>query len=333
MTQELIENNDENKSEAVQIAGNIPISMKLVQSIYNEVTGKTEKLSKILRDHHEICFEDINQLNIKINQLYEQYNVVAKNCSVTIYHIDDCKEQFSSFERFKIYDKSSTSPCENIRLTYDFLIKLPGAPKVQPYKIEIDIHSRTAIRKRALNEHGIPKGILRIFASRTANIEIEYVDYTVARTFLVAIEHWYASVRKNKSSAIIEIAQKFSAHAPFLLKNITAAIVIFSFFSQRKTILGANPSLETVFCASLIAFGSVYILSSIAKFFGQALETAIDSYQASSSLRLNRGDESAITEFERHNSKTIIAMAASIVGAITINIISGCIAKLIGVET
>tara|TARA_R110001592_G_C13044445_1_gene739594 strand:+ start:809 stop:1237 length:429 start_codon:yes stop_codon:yes gene_type:complete len=134
MTKGIIERNESDENQVVNIGDNLPVSMKIVQSIYNEITGKTERLSQTLRNNHDITFNDLKQLNIKIRQLYEQYNVVSKNCAVTVFHVNDCKEQFSSFERFEIYDSSNTSPCENVRLEYNFLIVLPGTQKAQPYK-------------------------------------------------------------------------------------------------------------------------------------------------------------------------------------------------------
>jgi hypothetical protein len=333
MSQDVIESKGENESETVRIGENLPISMKLVQSIYNEITGKTEKLSRSFRDDHEINFEDINQLNTKITQLYEQYHVISKNCAVTIYHIDDCSEQFSSFERFKMYDSSSMSPCENIRLAYDFLVKLPGTQKVQSYKIEIDIHSRAAMRKRAFREHGLPRRIIRVFASRTANVDIEYIDYTVARTFLFAIEQWYASVNKNKSSWVMKKLQDFSSHLPFAFKVVTSIVVLASFYRNKDILLTQAPSLSSLFSACLAAFGAVYVSGLVVAVLGRFCEEAFDSHQAVSSLDLNRGDKASINEFKENNSKSILLIILSTGAAIAVNVFSSYLSSILGLGT
>ena len=116
MSQEIIEQSEKEDNSSISVGNGRMVSMQAIQDIYNEITGKTEKLSKSYRNDHKTSFEVIEQLNIKIYQLYEQYNIIEKNCNVTLYHIDDCKEVYSSFERFKLYDRSSTSPIENIRL-------------------------------------------------------------------------------------------------------------------------------------------------------------------------------------------------------------------------
>ena len=66
-----------------------------------------------------------------MTQVCEQYNIEAQNTSVTVYHLDDTKEAFSSFERFRIYNQSATSPVESVVLKYNFLIVLPRTRKAQ----------------------------------------------------------------------------------------------------------------------------------------------------------------------------------------------------------
>jgi hypothetical protein len=168
------------------------VSMQTVQHIYNELTGRSEELARSYTINHCTSFEDICQLNIKICQMYEQYNIASKNCSVTIYHVDDQKQTFSSFERFEMYDRTTPSPVENLRLEYNFLIILPQVKKPQSYQIEINIHSRAAIVQRAKKENPLPPGFfLAVLAERTARMKIKYIDYTVARNFQLAIDSWF----------------------------------------------------------------------------------------------------------------------------------------------
>src|SRR5262245_41541221 len=89
-----------------------PVSMTDLQAIYNEITGKSEERSKHYNSAYRVSFTDLEQLHSKLEQACEQYSVESKTISVTIYHLDDTKETFSSFDRFRLYNKSSTSPVE-----------------------------------------------------------------------------------------------------------------------------------------------------------------------------------------------------------------------------
>lgn len=331
MSNEIIEKNEGGENQVVKIGDNTSVSMKLVQSIYNEVTGKTETLSKVLRDNHEVEFNDIRQLHTKVRQLYEQYNVVSENCSVTVYHVNDCKEQFSSFERFEIYDASNTNPSENVRLEYNFLIILPETKRAQPYKITIDLHSRVALRKKAESEHGIARQIIRIIASKTGNIEVEYVDYTVARNFMVAIDQWYSSIRKNRSSKIVEYLQDKSLHFQFFSKVLTSVVVIMVIFYNREHFIQEDSTLDVLFSIGLVSFSAVYLSGIIAAKIGSACEQAIDSHQVISGLILNRGDEAALDDFKEANKKSKVKLLLSVGGLVLVNFITTLLVNFLGI--
>jgi len=115
------------------------VSMQLVQDVYNEITGKTEEITKGYKPDYIIKIEDISQLNTKITQLYEQYYIQSSNCSVTIYYEEDQKQVYTSFERFMLYDSSQLSPTESILLTYEFMIVLPKTKRVQTYSLSVRI--------------------------------------------------------------------------------------------------------------------------------------------------------------------------------------------------
>jgi len=306
-----------------------PVSMKVVQSIYNEITGKTEKIGRSLSDDHDIDLGALKQLNHKINQILEQYNVVGKNCSVTLFHVDDCKNQYSSFERFELYDSSSMSPCENVQLKYNFLIVLPETKQPQSYKITVNLHSRVALKQKAESEHGISRRIIRMVSRRTGQYDIEYVDYTVARNFQTAIDQWYSSVVKGKESKIIQSLQDKSEHFDSIFRILTVAILSIAIFENAASLIGESPTLQSVFLAGLFSFSSIYLLGMIAFKLGSFAERSIDGHQAISGLRLNIGDKKAFESFTNSNSKSLKGAVWSAALVVAINVFSTYISSLL----
>jgi hypothetical protein len=92
------------------------ISLQTLQGIYNELTGKSETVSKSYSKPIRAKFADLEQLNHRISQACEQYNVISGNCSVTVYYVDDTTDRFSSFDRFKLHNAGSTSSVESVLL-------------------------------------------------------------------------------------------------------------------------------------------------------------------------------------------------------------------------
>ena len=159
---------------------------------------------------------------------------MGSNCSVTVYHTDDGKEQFSSFERFKMYDCSSLSPVENIRIKYDFLIVLPKTEKAQQYNIEINIVSRAAMHARTSDDADFPDSFIFRIATRTGSVNIEYIDYTVARNFMLAIENWFQGLPQTSHSRVSVFLKKHSGHIPFLFRYLSAIFLTIWFFSRAN---------------------------------------------------------------------------------------------------
>ena len=61
------------------------VSLQTLQGIYNELTGKSEEVGKSYNKPIRVKLTEIEQLNHKISQACEQYNIVSGNCSVTVY--------------------------------------------------------------------------------------------------------------------------------------------------------------------------------------------------------------------------------------------------------
>ena len=57
-------------------------TIKIYQTIYDQITSKKQKIQKNIYCNYELLFQEIDQLNIKINQLLKQYHIISKNCCV-----------------------------------------------------------------------------------------------------------------------------------------------------------------------------------------------------------------------------------------------------------
>ena len=322
--------NTESGSEVsnVVVGNNPPISMKVVQGIYNEITGRTEKISKTFRSSHMINYQDIEQLNFKAEQLFETFDVISKNCSVTLYHSNDQKEEFSSFQRFSLYNKSALTPCENINIVYDFLIVLPKTHKTQSYKLVVNISSTVAQNMRE-DDAGVP-AFFAFFGDATANFTIEYVDYTVARTFCTAIQEWYDSVDKKDPSKVVKWLQKNSHHSAFIFTVSTMLVVLISTYQTSHFVLPPTPNFTSLFKAAIIVFGLFQVASVLATFVGRECERAIDRMHSGSLLMLTRGDEILKNKLKEKRSRNLGRLTLSFLGFLIINTISAFFTKVIG---
>lgn len=224
MTSVLIENNDDPAEVTIDSRnGTTPISMQLYQDIYNQITGKTEEITKFSKKSILADLDDIKQLDIKIRQILEQYRVVSANSTFTIIFDKEQKETHSSIDRFSSLNSSTNGCTESIIAKYNFSIILPQTARAQNYTISIRIMSRITNQKKLLEElpAGAPRILVNMFSSKTCEIKVSYIDYVVARTITAAFDEWLDALHESKESRHLNFARKISHIIPPAFKYMS----------------------------------------------------------------------------------------------------------------
>nr|WP_321444349.1 hypothetical protein [uncultured Cohaesibacter sp.] len=304
------------------------VSMQIVQDIYNEITGKTESLSRSYNYGFKISFENLDQLNFKMKQLLEQYNVVSSNCCVYVYHVNESKAEFSSFDRFKLYDKTIASPCEMVVVKYNFLIVLPQISKPQSYKVTIRLGSNVAALHRIQGASGGIDTLMRMVLSRPANISIEYIDYTVARNIHHTIEDWLKGISYKTSRGIIDKFQDISHLAPKITRVLSLLVFSAFIFVYLDNIIASDGSTQQDLYFALVATGICgFGISFLFYTLGQYIEKGIDSVSEGSFIDLNAGDDKLYKEHLKMNKKGYLKVVFGSVATVVLGIVSSLVAS------
>lgn len=308
----------------------VPVSFQILQDIYNEITGKREEIENRYKIQFQLRFEDIEQLHIKINQLYEQYNIKSHNCSVTLFYVKETKEVFSSFERFKLFNQSSLSEVERVYLKYNFLIVLPKTKRTQSYELEINLSSQIAARKSIKENIRPPAKIFQIFLGQTAIVSMKYIDYLVARNFLDTIDEWFRALPTNKSSTLFTKLSERSHYFPVLLKNGFFILASYLLYKKYLYFIPPNTTDLSIFSKyAIVTIPIIYFSLRIGLTFGKYIEDAIDDMQPLSYICLTRGDEKLIAQTKRNNKIKIIKAIGSLLMALLTGIGASIIANLL----
>jgi hypothetical protein len=271
--------------DIVTIGSGTQLNFHELQDIYNSLTGKTESISKALDSSYKLKFEDFEQLNARINQCCDSYGARIKNESISIFHINGAKETFSSFERFKLYNKSNTSPTENIYLEYNILITPAGSVEIRKYKISFNFPSRVGGWEKQPELSGDPLGFMHFLGLSPARVKIEYVDYAAARHFLSQIDEWHNALEVSHERKWF---QKIQAHSHLCRYVIPFLSVSFLFYSlSRAATRGNLPQI-----LDSIQFSQLYLVTSIGLaswlIFGiisRVIEMSIDRIQPISYIK------------------------------------------------
>jgi hypothetical protein len=304
------------------------VSLQTLQSIYNELTGKTEQVGKSYNKSFQVEFSDLEQLNLKIIQSCEQYNIVAMNVSASVFYLDDTRDQFSSFERFKLHNAGTSSQVESVLLRYNILIVLPKTKATQAYTISVRVASRTAISKKMAREfHGAIPAIFKLMGNRVAVVEIEYVDYMLARNFLNIIDGWFGGLKVAKPIPFLDWLQarshQFPGYFAFFATIISASLLIFAL----PNLISETSDLERFVYLAGLGFLIVYTVNFISRQGGIFAENALDRYSELSYLKLTKGDERAIEDAKNENKSSLLRTGF----ALLVPILTSVIAKVLSI--
>ncbi len=330
---EVIEHRDSGNPPPVRVGdGDSSVSVKVYQDVYHQVTGRTEQIRKRYSQNLLIDFSEMEQLHLKITQLCDVLHIVAKNEVVSVFHTEERKEQFTSFERFKAYNANASSPTVNVVLKYNFSIIPAGLRKPQEYVVTVRLTSRVAMWQQFETEGPsfVRRHVLRYMAGdNAAEVTIDYADYVVARGFLEAFAEWVRGCKSEPDIPWIVLLQRWSHIIPTSLKLVAATGI--AFFALRATptfITGStDPQLWARF---LILFGGgFYLITNIAYTAGRIIEDAIDSFSVISYLNLNKGDEKLISEFSKKKERTVWKFCGGLFLTLVLGVASSMIANII----
>ncbi len=176
--------------DKVKISTGGEVSLQVIQDVYNDITGRTERLGRYFFDAHRIEFSDIENLHRSIEALMEQYHCMGSNCSITVRYIDDKTERVSSFQKFAAQGTTRNECVEEFELEYNFLIILPKTNEARPYTLEVGLRNTMALPKKMenLQASDIQRRISFESMRLTGRMTIEYVDLAVARSIEAQVE-------------------------------------------------------------------------------------------------------------------------------------------------
>lgn len=329
----LIERDESEMNEgavALSPSRELDLKIKMYQEAYHNITGKTEKISFKSAADLLIDFDELNQIHHKISQLCGVHRIIAQTESITIFHTKERKEQFTSFDRFSIYNKSITSPTLTVLMEYNFSILPVGGATPQQYKVTIRLNSRVALMKQ-IKEDTPPFIRSRFFGfmyGPTADISVEYADYVIARSFIEAAQEWIEGCKKSDSKLkALQLMQRVSHFFPGVISFANGVLITYFFMKNVPVVLTPNSNYLEVLQYGILFFASFMLTSKIATFLGGAIESSIDRYTPLSYLLLNKGDERVVEDYKKEKSGNIWAFMFSVLSTLALGVASSLIAN------
>lgn len=305
------------------------LTIQQLQDVYSQVTGKAEELARNALVLFQITMEDLRQLNCKVQQLCEQYNIVGKTCDITVTHSEDNKEKFSSFERFSMYDTARTAATTEIVLNYNFLIVLPKIKQPQSYAITVRLASQIAMQKEIERDRPFPGHT--VLLGRNIRISVKYIDYLVAKNFLDSINQWIKCLPTVPQPSVITWLKKRSHLVPRIFQYVGLGIISFLVVRTAPLVIANSPGdLKQLFSVSFYSALSIFLTFRFSRFLGRIIENEIDASYALSSLQLNRGDVKLLQDAKNANKWSLLKVIMAFLGMVLVGVLQNLLAEWVG---
>ena len=323
-------NNTEESATDVAVIGEgsgQKVSMQVLQSVFHEITGKSEDISKQYTGSFCPEFSDFQELHLKVSQMLEQYNVTASNLLIKVYFEEDTKQTFETFNEFATRSQASSSPVESVIFQYTFMLVLPQARKAQSYRLAIRLISKlTSIRSAQARMEPFPKEILRIFGSTTASVTIDYVDYTVARSFLSTIDDWFKNLHEAEVPTFIKFIRAGRNRLVTLVEYFWIFAALFSALTLTPKFVNSNDNqASTTFLISSLV--GIYLCTRLGFWIGRFAEDSARDWQELASIRLNKSDEKELKMTRQRNKHSLVRSSLAVLFSILIGVIGSLIAN------
>jgi hypothetical protein len=303
--------------EAPIQAGSGQISMQQFQHIYNQLTGKNEKISKASNKAIRLKSDDLLQVDKKIRQTLEQYNVIGMNSVYVVYFANGEKENFSSYEKFAMQVASHNEATESIYFKYELSILLPLLKQVQSYTITVRVLNRLELQKKFLRDmpFGASRAMVNYATSKTVEFSVEYVDFAVSRTIMAALDSWLGSLDETAENWVLKICRKISHFIPPLLKYSGVCFLTWGVMDNIDLIYKDLEGYAYLVKYQVYLALTFFLTWRFLGFLGKIVEDSVDSTCDISFVSLTRGDQKAV-ELACKESK-IDVIKACVTGAVS----------------
>lgn len=315
-------------------SGDVVVTPQQYQAIYHEITRKVEIVAKRNHDPLIIELEDLRDLYHRVDQTLRSYNVLSISTNVTASYSNNIKDVFSDFERFVFQSNARTESTRQVSLEFNAAIRQPDDERPRPYKLTVNLNSNLGLNRRASRFPIGPSVIVEVFESIfdfSAEITIEYVDYSVAKNLMNTVDEWIAGRKCRRLPKFQSVLRK---RWPIIYElSVTAMMLI------------VLSILVTAGSADLISFGDsqqivviailIYVLLRWSKFILNDIGGRVVLSRAPCAIILNSKDRNLFQGLDKRDSRNSKKIIVSFVSLLLLNVVATIsatyITKLLGV--
>lgn len=313
------------------------------KAIYQAMTAKHDCKSKIFPRVVKVTFDDVCDLNSRVAEKLENYNIIGFMTSVTASFWGRRTIEFSSWSEFEGHKWNESDALTAITIVWEFNVLLPKYEIPQKHVLVVKITD--GLR---------PEEILNIvFAGKLENMDdieqqicpvvarVDFINYVLGDELLGIVEEWnrgLATQNKEESKPLL-LVKRHRRKLAFLLNYITLSVFLFCsirLFNYEVKLFGANKIAELsmdnmnsiVWMLGIIVL-SFIVVNKISEWLANMFYKALGEQLEAHIFEINKGDMNMQRNLQQQNRVKIRSVFVSLFGTILLNIFCNLISTVI----
>lgn len=313
------------------------------KAVYQAMTAKHDCKSRLFPRNVCVSEQDLCDLNDRIADKLENYNIVGFSTSITASFRGRKSIEFSSWQEFETHKWNEPDALTAITLIWEFNIKLPKYDVPQKHLLVVKVTDGLK-----------PEEMLNIvFAGKLENIDeiekqicpivarVDFINYILGDELLDIVEQWNKGLLSytDDEKKIVKVVKKHRRKLAFLLDYVTKILVLICFIRivvyqlcsfDVNTI--ANLSIKNInnliWSVGILAIAYM-LITKFSEWLANMLYQALGNEFEIHVFNINKGDENLIKRVERQNRKISLNVFISLIGTIVLNIFCNIISSII----
>lgn len=290
------------------------IPVDAYQAIYHKLTKKTERISRQYKENYTITFDDICNLNQRIEQgLRHIRTIKASSCEITHATKDDYAHTYSSFDKFRISNLDVRECTSSFVYEFDFLVVIDSdieqAKNVgQRYKLRL-IFQQGFLDKDDLSVPYFMRGFLQF---GKVYLNIDYADFSVAQHIESIVSAWRKGLPEKKPSKLYMFIMRNEGRINDLMPAATAMSALIG----AAWYMASSDTLSVTHVSALaIAIALSYALRSVTGIATEFAFSTLKNFVPGPAIALTKGDKDKIADVAER-----LSSARKILGLIGVEI-------------
>lgn len=221
------------------IVGGVKLPLRQFQDLFAELGSSNDSTNRQFTKPFILNYDQLKNLYQRLSHYISNLHAVASKTSITVNHLDDDVQEFTSYEKFQLYNQNNHCPITSITLAISFVLKSPILPaeKLREYSFEIHLNSGAArIREAEEQRKNMPDALgyrLLPYLPYTAFVTAKYVDYSIAVSMISIVEAWIKSlpeVEKIRGEKVFTSLKQPLVYLTHLIVSLSTALILASTF-------------------------------------------------------------------------------------------------------